>query len=54
MDNAKEWADKILSKDIIRNSEACSELKRSGYDIKTEAKKLEEWYLNTYNQIKDN
>lgn len=50
--SAKSWADKILKKSIARNEEAFSELQSKGYDIKFEAKKLEEWYINTYNQVK--
>lgn len=49
--NAKEWANKILNTSIHRNEKALIELQKNGYDIKIEAKKLEEWYLDTYNRI---
>lgn len=49
--SAKDWAINILSKDIERNGNAFFELKKAGYDIKSEAKKLEEWYLNKYSNI---
>ena len=46
--NAKEWSNKISNTNIIRNAKALSELQEEGYDIKLEARKLEEWYLNIY------
>lgn len=51
--NAKEWANLILKKNIERNVDAVSELGNSGYDIKKEAKKLENWYLKRYEQLEE-
>lgn len=51
--NAKEWADLILKKNIERNENAVFELSNSGYDIKKEAKKLENWYLKKYEQLEE-
>lgn len=51
--NAKEWADLIIKKDIERNADAVLELSNSGYDIRKEAKKLENWYLKKYEQLKE-
>ena len=47
-DNAKEWADKILCSDNRRNEYAFLQLQANGYDIKCEAKKLQDWYLEHY------
>lgn len=45
-DDADIWANRILNMDKSRNDNALLELKSSGYDIKTEAQKLQEWYIS--------
>ena len=39
------WVDKITSIDLKRNKKGCEEVKKEGYDIKTEAHRLEDYYL---------
>lgn len=48
---AKEWAKKILGLNRLRNINAENQLREKGYDIKIEAEKLQNWYLNTYFKI---
>lgn len=43
---AIEWANKILTCYLERNSRAIKELSNAGYDIANEAKKLQNWYLS--------
>lgn len=42
----KIWAEKILNMCVDRNSNAESELIKAGYDIVSEAEKLQRWYMN--------
>ena len=46
-----EWVKAILSIDSSRNSNAKIELLNNGYDIKTESKKLQEWYIRIYQSL---
>ena len=48
---ASEWAKRILNKNHTRNLDAIDELKSQGYDIKIEAKKLENFYLDRYRNV---
>lgn len=43
---AKEWADFIYSLNLKRSDSAIEDVKKNGYDIKIEAKKLEDFYIN--------
>ena len=43
---AIEWANKILNCNLKRNDRARQELSNAGYDIETEAKKLQDWYFS--------
>ena len=43
---AREWANKIVSCNLERNSNSIQELSYAGYDIESEAKKLQNWYLS--------
>lgn len=47
-----DWANRVLSIDIERNKLARIELKDRGYDIKAEAKKLQDWYIEKYQNAK--
>ena len=44
----KVWADEILNSEKLRNIKAKQELQSAGYDIKIEAKKLQQWYEELY------
>lgn len=48
-----EWADKILSIDRSRNENAGKELCKNGYDIKSEAMKLQNWYIRKYQNLQN-
>lgn len=49
--NPKEWADKIIKKEKINKRKTTTNIiKNKGYDIKTEAKKLEEKYKTLFNR----
>ncbi len=50
-ENAGLWANEILGTDIYRNPNATVQLVEKGYDIKIEAKKLEDWYGKLYREI---
>ena len=50
-DGADKWAKVILNVNRERNKTAKDELHKAGYDIIDEAKKLQQWYVNLYNQI---
>ncbi len=50
--SATHWAKQIIEKNTVRNKNAIKELQEGGYDIKTEAKKLQSWYLNKYEEAK--
>lgn len=49
--SAEDWAMQIMHQDVSRNSSAFLEMKNNGYDIKSEAKKLERWYIDKYNSV---
>lgn len=49
-DGVIDWVKKILETDIKRNVNATKELQENGYDIKEEAKKLQDWYIKKYNE----
>lgn len=50
---AAKWAERIMEKDSDRNRCALHELQEKGYDIRIEAKKLQAWYLETYQRAED-
>ena len=50
--SAEEWAKNILNKDLNRNPYAKQRMTDAGYDIKTEAKKLQDWYIELYENAK--
>lgn len=50
---ARDWAWRILNTNICRNENATTELKEKGYDIKIEAKKLQDWYLSVYHKMEE-
>jgi glycosyltransferase EpsF len=43
-DGAEVWAEKVLQKDNTRNPIAAEEMRQAGFDIKTQAQSLIEWY----------
>ena len=48
-DSAKKWAEKVLGcSDNIERKNRFSEIEKSGYDIKTSAKWLQEFYLKEW------
>lgn len=47
---ADKWAEAIMIANKERNKNAQDELRKAGYDIVNEAKKLQQWYINLYNQ----
>lgn len=47
--NPSEWADRILSLDLDRNSNALEEMKNGGFDVSKEATKLSAWYMKLAN-----
>ena len=51
-DGVEKWAKVIINVNRERNKDAKDELCRAGYDIIDEAKKLQQWYINLYNQSK--
>lgn len=50
-DTPKSWADAILSCEITERKSRFEEMKNAGYDIKTEAKLIEDLYLKLYSQV---
>ena len=44
-DTTRRWAEHILTLRSTPRTDRCDEVKASGYDIKTGAKKLEQFYL---------
>ena len=49
--NKEEWAKEIMNTSITRNGNARQELIDAGYDIVSEAEKLQRWYLNLYDTV---
>lgn len=49
-DEPKVWADAILSCNITKRESRYEEMKNAGYDIKTEAKRMEDMYIKLYSQ----
>ena len=51
-DSPDKWADKIINTELKdrSNAEYIEQVKKSGYDIKENAKRLEELYTNLYNK----
>lgn len=47
---AEAWADAILKKRDLPRTDRCAEIAAHGFDITTEAVKLQEFYLNAYEQ----
>ena len=47
---AEKWAEKILAKRAIPRTDRRAEIAAHGFDITTEAVKLQEFYLNAYEQ----
>lgn len=47
---AEEWAKYIYSLDKKRNLNAVYDIKKNGYDIQTEAKKLEQFYIKLHDE----
>lgn len=47
------WAEQILSTNLERNRNAKEQVKDAGYDIKTESLKLQNWYLELYQNLKN-
>ena len=47
----KTWTDRILNLGADRNMNAQAELRAAGYDIKIEARKLQEWYIELSKSI---
>ena len=50
-DSPEKWADKIEELSKIERRNTYQEIKESGFDIKANAEKLEEFYLNAYKGI---
>lgn len=48
--SADEWADALLSLRSVAREDHSTEVAAHGFDIKTEAKKLQEFYINAYEQ----
>lgn len=48
--SADEWADALLALRSVAREDHSAEVAAHGFDIKTEAKKLQEFYINTYEQ----
>ena len=48
--SAADWAEFILGHRVSERKDTTDEIRNSGYDIATEAKKLEEFYLNLVNR----
>ena len=47
---AEKWAEKILAKQAIPRTDRRTEIAAQGFDINTEAVKLQEFYINAYEQ----
>ncbi len=47
---AEKWAEKILAKQAIPRTDRRTEIAAHGFDITTEAVKLQEFYINAYEQ----
>ncbi len=47
-----EWARRILRRSAKRNEMAVDELRNAGYDIRSEARELQNWYLELFEEIK--
>ena len=50
-DSPDKWAGKVVELSKIKRKNAYEEIKESGFDIKANAEKLEEFYLNAYKGI---
>ena len=50
--NAEKWAEAILSSDLKRNKNSLKEISDKGYDLDRESKKIQDIYINLYNENK--
>lgn len=50
--SAKEWAEEILSSELKRNKNSIAEISNNGYDLVKESKKIQQIYINLYNENK--
>lgn len=50
-DSSDKWAEKVIELSKIKRNNTYEEIKESGFDIKSNAEKLEKFYLNTYKGI---
>ena len=50
-DSPDKWADKLVELSKIERKNTYEEIRESGFDIKANAEKLEEFYLNAYKGI---
>lgn len=50
-DDAKKWASRLAKYNIKLRKSYVNKFKKAGYDIKIEARKLEEYYINLYNEV---
>ena len=50
-DSPNKWAEKVIELSKIKRENTYEEIKKSGFDIKANAEKLEEFYLNAYKGI---
>ena len=51
LDDMNKWIELIIGAEKVMRRDTSEEIKKSGFDINSSAKKLEEFYLSTYTQV---